>query len=77
MLEEIAQLSDRLIVMSEHAACLLRDVYDVSGEKIDVIPYGVPNLPFMIPNFKDRFGTEGKSVLLTFGLLFPTRELKT
>jgi hypothetical protein len=33
VLLEIAHLSDRLIVMSEHAASLLRDMYDVSGEK--------------------------------------------
>jgi glycosyltransferase involved in cell wall biosynthesis len=74
VLEEIAQLSDRLIVMSELAAQLLRDVYSVPGSKIDVIPHGVPDLPFMDPNyFKDIFGTEGKSVLLTFGLLSPNK----
>ena len=74
VLDEIAQLSDRLIVMSEHAASLLRDVYDVAAEKIDVIPHGVPDLPFTDPNyFKDLFGCEGKSVLLTFGLLSPNK----
>ncbi len=77
VLEEIANLSDRLIVMSEHAACLLRDVYDVPNEKIDVIPHGVPDLPFMDPNyFKDLFGTQGKSVLLTFGLLSPNKGIE-
>ena len=77
VLEEIAQLSDRLIVMSEHAACLLRDVYEVPCEKIDVIPHGVQDLPFMDPNyFKDHFGTEGKSVLLTFGLLSPNKGIE-
>ena len=78
VLEEIAQLSDRMIVMSELAAQLLREVYAVPGGKIDVIPHGVPEMTFMDPNyFKDQFGTEGKSVLLTFGLLAGTRELKT
>ena len=77
VLEEIAQLSDRMVVMSELAAQLLRDVYAVSGEKIDVIPHGVPDLPFMDPNyFKDKFGTEGKSVLLTFGLLSPNKGIE-
>src|SRR5580698_2319900 len=47
VLEEIARLSDCLIVMSEHAACLLRDVYDLPEEKIDIIPHGVPDLHFM------------------------------
>jgi hypothetical protein len=77
VLEEIAQLSDRMVVMSELAAQLLRDVYAVPGEKIDVIPHGVPDLPFMDPNyFKDKFGTEGKSVLLTFGLLSPNKGIE-
>ena len=77
VLEEIAQLSDRLVVMSELAAQLLRDIYAVPGEKIDVIPHGVPEMPFMDPNyFKDKFGTEGKSVLLTFGLLSPNKGIE-
>jgi glycosyltransferase involved in cell wall biosynthesis len=77
VLEEIAQLSDRLVVMSQHAATFLRDVYAVPPEKIDVIPHGVPDLPFMDPNyFKDQFGTEGKSVLLTFGLLSPNKGIE-
>ena len=77
VLEEIAHLSDRLVVMSELAAQLLRDVYAVPGGKIDVIPHGVPDLPFMDPNyFKDKFGTEGKSVLLTFGLLSPNKGIE-
>jgi len=77
VLDEISHLSDRLIVMSEHAASLLRDVYGVSDEKIDVISHGVPDLPFMDPNyFKDLFGTQGKSVLLTFGLLSPNKGIE-
>jgi glycosyltransferase involved in cell wall biosynthesis len=77
VLEEIAQLSDRLVVMSELAAQLLREVYAVPGGKIDVIPHGVPDMTFMDPNyFKDLFGTEGKSVLLTFGLLSPNKGIE-
>ena len=77
VLEEIARLSDRLVVMSELAAQLLRDLYAVPVEKIDIIPHGVPEMPFMDPNyFKDKFGTEGKSVLLTFGLLSPNKGIE-
>jgi glycosyltransferase involved in cell wall biosynthesis len=77
VLEEIARLSDRMVVMSELAAQLLREVYAVPSEKIDVIPHGVPDMPFMDPNyFKDKFGTEGKSVLLTFGLLSPNKGIE-
>ena len=77
VLEEIAQLSDRMVVMSELAAQLLRDVYSVPSGKIDVIPHGVPDPPFMDPNyFKDKFGTAGRSVLLTFGLLSPNKGIE-
>jgi transposase len=42
-------------------------VFNVSIEKIDLIPHGIPDLPFMDPIFyKDGLGTEGKCVLLTF-----------
>src|ERR1017187_2952416 len=77
VLEEIAQLSDRMVVMSELAASLLQEVYEIPSNKIDIIPHGVPDLPFMDPNFfKDKFGTEGKSVLLTFGLLSPNKGIE-
>jgi glycosyltransferase involved in cell wall biosynthesis len=75
---ELAELSDRLIVMSQHSSQFLQEIFQVSPEKIDVIPHGVPNLAFVDPNFyKDRFGVGGKSVLLTFGLLSPNKGVET
>jgi len=77
VLEEVAGLSDRVVVMSQLAAQLLHEVYGVPSDKIDVIPHGVPDMPFMDPNyFKDKFGTEGKFVLLTFGLLSPNKGIE-
>ena len=70
VLEEVAALSDRVVVMSERGAAFLREVYRVSPAKIDLIPHGIPDLPFVDPGFhKDLFGVEGKIVLLSFGLL--------
>ncbi len=78
VLEEIAERSDRLVVMSELAVTLLQDVYKVPGGKIDLIPHGVPDLPFTDPSyFKDLFHTEGKPTLLTFGLLSPNKGIET
>jgi glycosyltransferase involved in cell wall biosynthesis len=77
VMEEIATLSDRLIVMSQQSADILQEVFHVSSEKIDLIPHGIPDLPFTDPNFyKDGFGTEGKDVLLTFGLLSPNKGIE-
>ena len=70
VLEEVAALSDRLVVMSERGSEILHDVYNVPVEKIDMIPHGIPDVPFVDPSFnKDLFGVEGKIVLLSFGLL--------
>ena len=74
---EIAELSDRLIVMSELSSQFLQEIFKVPGSKIDMVPHGVPDLPFLDPNFyKDRFGVEGKAVLLTFGLLSPNKGIE-
>jgi glycosyltransferase involved in cell wall biosynthesis len=77
VMEEIAGLSDRLIVMSQLSSQFLQEVFKVPGSKIDMVPHGVPDLPFLDPNFyKDRFGVEGKAVLLTFGLLSPNKGIE-
>ncbi len=77
VMEEIATLSDRLIVMSELSSQFLQEIFKVPGSKIDMVPHGVPDLPFLDPNFfKERFGVEGKAVLLTFGLLSPNKGIE-
>ncbi len=77
VMKDIAELSDRLIVMSELSSQFLQEIFKVPGSKIDMVPHGVPDLPFLDPNFyKDRFGVEGKAVLLTFGLLSPNKGIE-
>jgi len=77
VMDEITKLSDRLIVMSRQSAEILQEVFHVPIEKIDLIPHGIPDLPFTDPSFyKDGFGTEGKNVLLTFGLLSPNKGIE-
>ncbi len=74
---QLAQLSDRFIVMAQKGADFLREVYGVPAEKIDFIPHGIPDIPFVDPHFyKDQFGVEGKTVLLTFGLLSPNKGIE-
>ena len=77
VMKEIVELSDRLIVMSQLSSQFLQEIFKVPGSKIDMVPHGVPDLPFLDPNFyKDRFGVEGKAVLLTFGLLSPNKGIE-
>src|SRR5476651_1499264 len=77
VLQELGSLSSRMVVMSERGRKMLLDIYGVPAEKIDVIPHGIPDLPFVDSNFyKDQFGVEGKHVLLTFGLLSPNKGIE-
>lgn len=77
ILIQLADLSDRLVVMSQRAVEFLRDIYNVSEDKIVFIPHGVPDVPFADPSFyKDKFGAEGKKVILSFGLLSPGKGIE-
>ena len=69
-LMQVASLSDYLVVLNSKAKPILHDTYKVPDEKICLIHHGVPDVPFMDPNYyKDKFGVEGRLVILTFGLL--------
>jgi glycosyltransferase involved in cell wall biosynthesis len=77
VMRKLTDLSDKLIVMSWKAFDFLKDIYAVPKEKIAFIHHGIPDMPFIDPNFyKDKFGVEGKKVLLTFGLLSPNKGIE-
>ncbi|HYT61748.1 MAG TPA: glycosyltransferase family 4 protein [Haliangiales bacterium] len=77
VLQEVARLSSRVVVMTERALRMLREIYRVPKEKVDLIPHGIPDMPFVDPNFfKDQFGVEGKTVVLTFGLISPGKGIE-
>ena len=75
---KLSDLSDKLVVMSRKASDFLKDIYAVPEEKIAVIHHGIPDMPFIDSSFnKDKFGVEGRKVLLTFGLLSPNKGIET
>ncbi|HKX61903.1 MAG TPA: glycosyltransferase, partial [Verrucomicrobiae bacterium] len=77
VMRELVRLSTRLVVMSERGREFLKEIYAVPPEKIDLIPHGIPDMPFADPNyFKDEFAVAGKQVLLTFGLLSPNKGIE-
>jgi glycosyltransferase involved in cell wall biosynthesis len=70
----IVEASARIVIMAEKARELLRNVYGAPAEKIEVIPHGIPDFPFVEPDeAKARFGFGGRTVILTFGLLSPNK----
>ncbi len=77
VMRDLIRLSTRLVVMSERGREFLLDVYQAPAAKIDLIPHGIPDMPFADPNyFKDEFAVAGKQVLLTFGLLSPNKGIE-
>src|SRR5258708_25419995 len=63
--------------MAEKGRDLLRTVYRVPAEKIEVVPHGIPDVPFVEPDqAKAKHGLSGKTVILTFGLLSPNKGIQ-
>ena len=75
--ERIIDTSSRVVVMAEKGRKLLRSVYRVPAEKIEVIPHGIPEFAFVEPDqAKAKFGFSGRPVILTFGLLSPNKGIE-
>ncbi len=59
-----------LIVMAEYGRTILKRRYDLSHERIVVVPHGIPDFAYTDPDdAKAQFGIAGRQVIMTFGLL--------
>ncbi|WP_426438176.1 glycosyltransferase family 4 protein [Bradyrhizobium genosp. P] len=77
VMERIVDASSKVVVMANKGRELLRDVYLVPDDKIEVIAHGIPDVAFVEPDAaKARLGFEQKSVILTFGLLSPNKGIE-
>jgi glycosyltransferase involved in cell wall biosynthesis len=77
VLERIVELSTKVVVMAEKGADLLRTVYGVPKERIEVIAHGIPDCAFAEPDeAKSKLGFGGRRVILTFGLLSPSKGIE-
>jgi len=77
VLRKIAELSSIVVVMAEKGRELLREIYDVPLEKIEVIAHGIPDFPYVEPDLaKVKLGFTAKPVILTFGLLSPNKGIE-
>ncbi|MCU0607063.1 MAG: glycosyltransferase family 4 protein [Candidatus Edwardsbacteria bacterium] len=77
VMDELLALSDYVVVMSRKGVEILRGVYRTPPDKVRLIPHGIPDVPFIDPSFyKDKYDVEGKTVLLTFGLLAPNKGIE-
>ena len=77
VLSDIVGISSKVVVMAEKAKDLLVSTYDVRARKIEVIPHGIPDVPYVPPEAaKLRLGFYGRPVILTFGLLSPNKGIE-
>lgn len=77
VLSAIVAASAKVVVMAEKGVELLRTVYRVPADKIEMIPHGIPDVAFVEPDAaKARLGFSGRSVILTFGLLSPNKGIE-
>lgn len=77
VMQELISLSTRVVVMAEQGRNMLQEVYHAPAAKIDLIPHGIPDVAFVDPEyFKDKFGVAGRTTLLTFGLLSPSKGIE-
>ena len=78
VMQRIIDTSSKIIVMSEKGQQLLHSVHDVPADKVEIIPHGIPDLPFReTHSAKAKLGFAGKTVILTFGLLSPNKGIET
>jgi glycosyltransferase involved in cell wall biosynthesis len=77
VLRAIADASARVVVMSRRGAQLLAHSYGVPRQHIEVIPHGVPDVPFQpTGSARARLGCGDDRIILSFGLLSPNKGLE-
>ncbi len=77
IIQELANYSQKIVVMAHKAKEILIDIYNIPDSMIAMIPHGIPDVPFVDPIFyKDKFGLEDKKVIFTFGLISPGKGIE-
>lgn len=76
--QQIACLSDSLIVMTNSSVNILTRDYNIASEKISLIPHGTHLVPHSDKELlKKKCNLSGKTVLSTFGLLSSGKSIET
>lgn len=78
IVQRMARYCARLVVMSQVAADLLIGSYGVEPRLVAVIPHGIPEMERSdARSMKDALGLTAERMLLTFGLLGPSKGIET
>jgi len=75
--QELVNASETVVTLTPCGRRLLQQEYGTTPDRIRVIPHGIPDLPFVMPEEKKgAWGFEDRTVLLTFGLIGPSKGLE-
>jgi glycosyltransferase involved in cell wall biosynthesis len=77
IVQAIGLLAEKVIVMTVNSARLLREDYQISEEKITIIPHGTHVVSTIgVEELKSKYDLENQLVLTTFGLLSPNKGIE-
>lgn len=77
-IQQIADASESIIVMTNHAADVLKNEYVIPANKIEVIPHGTHLVPHLDKELlKEKYQLTSRKVLATFGLLSSGKGIET
>lgn len=77
IVQTISLLAEKVIVMTRNSARLLEEDYQLSVEKIVMIPHGIhDSSPVSANELKLKYKLENKRVLTSFGLLSPNKGIE-
>jgi len=74
----LIKASAQIVVMAQKGRAILIDTYGADPAQICIIPHGIPDVPWQTSDAaKARLGYTGKQVILTFGLIGPSKGIET
>jgi len=77
-IKRIAEHCESIVVMTNNSARILKNDYDLPGEKISVIAHGTHLVQHLGKEYlKRKYGIQGRKVLTTFGLLSSGKSIET
>ena len=77
IINALGKKSKKVITMARNTKPLLKSVYGIDSEKIEVIHHGVPKRAFQSrESLKTKYGYENRQIISTFGLIGPSKGIE-
>jgi len=77
IIHELGKKSEKIITMARNTKLMLRSIYGIETEKIEVIHHGVPKKPLQNRQIlKKKLGYENQHIIISFGFIGPKKGLE-